>query len=207
MEYYLRRIVLEMYRLGIIKFGEFKLSCGAESPFYIDLRIAYSYPHLIRRIVELIINTFSIRRFEGIVGIATSGIALAAYIAALTGLPLGYVRNEKKEHGTESYVEGELRKRKVVVVDDVATTGKTIVKAIEKLREYGAKPVMAIVVVDREQGASRNIEMLGVSYRYLLNTSYIMRILKEENLISESLYQKILTHIELSKTTSTTLAR
>ena len=195
MDRVLEEIACSFARLGMVKVGRFKLTSGLESPYYIDLRKLYSYPHLAKRVAEEIAFRFNLRRFEGVVGIATAGIALASYIGALTGIPVGYVRSERKEHGTESVVEGVAEGRKVAIIDDVATTGGSIERAYRALKEVGAKPVAAIVIVDREQGARERIERLGMEFLYLLRASEMFEILKSRGLISESDYSRIMEYL------------
>jgi orotate phosphoribosyltransferase len=187
-------IVEVIVREGMFKVGLFKLTSGLKSPFYIDLRRLYSYPQTARMVANLLLQVVDIE-YDALAGVATAGVPLAAYMACLSGKPLGYVRPAKKQHGTGSLVEGNLEGKTVVVVDDVATTGGSLSSAIEALREYGAKPVAATVVVDREQGARKRIEGLGVKFYALLTVSELVDIATKKGLFSDNDARRILEYI------------
>jgi len=190
--------VKEFYRLGIIKFGRFRLSSGMESPYYIDLRRMYSFPDLAFSVVNELIKVIDVL-YEAVVGVATAGIPLAAYIAFIRKLPMGYVRVERKGHGLESRVEGVVEGRKVLVVDDVATTGQSMLSAAETLKSLGAEVVAAAAIVDREQGAEETLAAAGIKLYSLIKVSEMFRVLLEEGLISRELYEEIIEYTRKSK--------
>jgi len=195
----LERICIEIARLGMFRVGRFRLSSGLESPYYIDLRKLYSYPHLAKLVAEEMLNRFNLRRFEMVVGVATAGIALAAYIGSLAGVPVGYVRSERKGHGTQSVVEGVVEGRRVVIVDDVATTGSSIENAYRALVEQGARPMAAAVVVDREQGARERLERLGIEFYSLIKVRELVGLLRLRKLISDEEYAAVANYLGLER--------
>jgi len=192
-------IPIEMYRYGMIKFGRFKLASGIESPFYVDVRRLFSYPELARRVVSELISKIPLDAFDMLVGVESAGIPLAAYIACLTGKPLGYVRKEPKKHGAGNVVEGDVTGKRVAVVDDVVTTGGSLVKAIDNLLSVNAKPVMAVVIVDREQGGRELLKSRGVELYALLTTTDIFSRLYEAGLISRDVYSEVLNYLKSFK--------
>ncbi len=188
-------VCVEIAKLGMFRVGKFKLSSGLESPYYVDLRKLYSYPHLAKAVAEEMVNRFNLRRFEAVIGIATAGIALATYIGCLAGLPVGYVRRERKAHGTRSIVEGVVEGRRVVIVDDVATTGSSIESAYTALVECGAKPMAAAVVIDREQGAREKLAELGLELLSLVKISELIEVLRRRGLVAEDVYREIVEYV------------
>jgi orotate phosphoribosyltransferase len=188
-----------MYKYGMIKFGKFKLTSGIESPYYIDVRKLYSYPELARRVVSELIAKIPLDAFEVLAGVESAGIPLAAYISCLTGKPLAYVRKEPKKHGTGNVVEGEVTNRRVAIVDDVVTTGSSLIKAIDNLLNVNAKPVMAVVIVDREQGGKKLLESRGIKLYALLTTTEIFTILFNNGIISRETYDSVLNYIKSFK--------
>ncbi len=194
MQLELAEIVEVIVREGMFKVGSFKLTSGLESPFYIDLRRLYSYPQTARMVASLLLQLVD-TEYDALAGVATAGIPLATYMACLSGKPLGYVRLARKQHGTESLVEGGLEGKTVVVVDDVATTGASLSLAIEALKRHGAKPVAAVVVVDREQGARRRIEGLGVKFYALMNVSVLVDVATRMGFLSVDDARRILEYI------------
>jgi len=188
-------IPLEIYKHGMIKLGKFKLTSGIESPFYIDVRRLFSYPELARRVVSELVARLPLDAFDMLVGVESAGIPLAAYMACLTGKPLGYVRKEPKRHGIGNVVEGDIVGRRVAVVDDVVTTGGSLIKAVGNLIAAGAKPVLAIVVIDREQGGRELLKSRGVELYSLLTATEVFTSLYRAGVISREVYEEILEYL------------
>jgi orotate phosphoribosyltransferase len=186
---------VELYKLGMIKIGEFTLSSGLKSPFYIDLRRLYNYPTLARRIAQELLGKISEDLYDVIVGVETAGIPLATYMSCLSNKPLAYVRKERKGHGTKSAVEGDVRGRRVLVVDDVATTGSSLHRAILNIKEAGGIPVLAAVVVDREQGARELLKIHGVELVSLITATEMFRELYLKGYINVETYLNIVNYI------------
>ena len=159
---------------AVVRFGEFRLSSGEYSPYYLDLRVVPSRPRLFKWVVTLMRGL--VEGVDAVVGVATGGLPYAAALAYELGIPMGYVRREAKHHGTSRIVEGEVSGR-VAVVDDVATTGESLAVAIEAVRAVGAEPVKAVVVVDREQCASRRLAQLGVTLERLFTARQLLEAL------------------------------
>jgi orotate phosphoribosyltransferase len=118
----------------------FTWASGLKSPIYCDNRITLSYPNIrtyIRQeLAKLVSQNFP--KPDAIVGVATGGIAQGALVAQDLGLPFAYVRSEAKSHGMKNLVEGHLEKgQNVVVVEDLVSTGKSSLSAVEALREAG----------------------------------------------------------------------
>ncbi|OYT48031.1 MAG: orotate phosphoribosyltransferase [Desulfurococcales archaeon ex4484_42] len=183
--------VKEFYRVGIIRFGKFKLSSGIESPYYIDLRRLYSFPDLAFKVINELIKIINVK-YDAVAGVATGGIPLAAYIAFTKRIPLGYVRVERKSHGMESKVEGVLEGRKVLIVDDVATTGQSLLTSAKALKALNASVVAAAAVVDREQGARGVLASEGIKLYTLITVTEIFNVLLKEGLIDNATYREVM---------------
>ncbi len=127
-------LAISLYRIGAIKFGRFKLTSGIESPIYIDLRLAITHPSIYRQLVKSMADLLSGFNIDAVAGIETAGIPWASMVAYELGKGMIYVRKEAKEHGTARLVEGDLRQgMRVAVIDDVVTTGGSIIRAIRLL--------------------------------------------------------------------------
>mgnify|MGYP002336032403 FL=1 len=112
------------------------------SPVYCDNRVTLSFPHIRKYITQCLSDVIRQRYSEAgaIAGVATAGIPQGALIAAELDLPFAYVRSEAKKHGLKNNIEGRLEKgSSVVVVEDLISTGKSSLKAVEDLREAGIK--------------------------------------------------------------------
>ncbi|HIP64964.1 MAG TPA: orotate phosphoribosyltransferase [Pyrodictium sp.] len=185
----LTKILLETKAL---QFGEFILSSGAKSSIYIDLRMVISKPNYFRLILAFLASKLAplYGEIDGVVGVATAGIPWATGLALYLGLPLAYVRPEPKKHGMGKQVEGCVEGLRLVVVDDVATTGSSLAKSIEALRLAGGQPRYALVVVDRMQGARERLARLGVQLLSVANLPEILDYLEENRLVDLELIRR-----------------
>lgn len=149
----------------------FTLASGKKSNLYFDLRGLSSHADLFNRVVYEL--SYLMSPYANIMGVATAGIPLATSLATFLHKPFGYVRSESKDHGTKSLVEGGLNKyTPLVVVDDVVSTGGSLIKAIHTLREQGYVVERAICVVDRGMGGSEALNAIGVDLKSLIKLSH-----------------------------------
>ncbi len=161
----------EAVLLGALRLGSFKLSSGTVSPVYLDARSLLQSPRAYRLVAAGLTELMyrmedKYGGFDAIVGVATGGVPWATMLAYVSGKPLGYARPRRKQHGLGRTVEGA-RTGRVLLVDDVATTGGSLAAAAEAVREHGGRPVAAAVIVDREQGARELLAEHGVKLHSL----------------------------------------
>lgn len=182
----------KLFEEGCIKFGEFKLTSGITSPIYIDLRVLPSKPDLFKWIVDLLIKEASKLRFDAVCGIETASIPLASVIGYVLEKPMIYVRKEAKSHGLKRLIEGSYAEGwRILLVDDVATTGGSLLRAVRALRDSDLMVEEAIVVIDRGQGASKRLSSEGVELRSLAKLIQLVDSLRQLGLISESTYRNV----------------
>jgi len=192
----LEKLAIELFKKKCILFGKFILTSGLESPYYIDLRSAPSHPKLFKLMIKAYHEILKGLNFNIIAGVATAGLPIASVLSYKMGKPLVYVRKEAKEHGTSRIVEGHFRKGMIaVVIDDVTSTGGSILRAVESLRNHGLKVYDAVVLVDREQGAYERLENVNVKLHYTFKVSKLAEILYREGLLSHDKYQKIVEYV------------
>ena len=185
-----------LYQKGIIKFGDFTLASGKKSSYYVDLRLVPSYPLEFRKMVKYLENEISqdigLDNFESIVSVPTGGLVIASALAIETVKPLIYVRSKPKDYGTSKSVEGKIHDgMQVVMIDDVATTGGSVVNAIKSLKEVNIPVKDAYVIVNRMEGVDEALLELGVKMHSLLNILQITEALFEQNLIDETILEKV----------------
>ena len=185
-----------MHDKGIIKFGEFTLASGKKSSYYVDLRLVPSYPHEFRKMVKYleneIVQNIGLNNFDSIVSVPTGGLVIASALAIETVKPLIYVRSKPKDYGTSKSVEGKIHDgMTVVMIDDVATTGGSVVNAIKSLNEVNISVKDTYVIVNRMEGAAEALSELGISMHSILDILHITEALYEQNLVDENILKKV----------------
>ncbi len=185
-----------LFKNDIIKFGDFTLASGKKSSYYVDLRLVPSYPHEFRKMVKYleneIIQDIGLDKFDSIVSVPTGGLVIASALAIEAVKPLIYVRSKPKDYGTSKSVEGKINDgMKVVMIDDVATTGGSVVNAIKSLKEVNVIIKDAYVIVNRMEGANEALSELGVQMHSVLDILQITKILYEQNLIQQDILEKV----------------
>lgn len=155
-----------------VRFGEFELSHGGTSSYYVDKYLFETNPDCLRLIAE----AFSERVGDAtLAGVALGAVPLVAATSTVNGNDYVIVRKKAKEYGTANRVEGRLAEgQNVVVLEDIATTGQSAVDAVEALRAAGAVVERVLVVVDREEGARANLADAGVELESLLTASALL---------------------------------
>ena len=166
-----------LLKTGSLRFGTFKLASGILSPYYIDMRLIPSEPEAFRRVIgfyTMVLGVTLAKRAQRLAGIPTAGIAYAAVLAFNLSKPFLYVRKEEKEHGRGRRIEGILQPgERVLVLDDVITTGKNIVEAVEAIRSEGGVVEDTLVLLDRQQGGRANLEKAGVKLHAFATMTHI----------------------------------
>jgi len=185
-----------LHKNDIIKFGDFTLASGKKSSYYVDLRLVPSYPHEFRKMVKYLENEITqeigLDKFDSIVSVPTGGLVIASALAIETIKPLIYVRSKPKDYGTSKSVEGKIHDgMKVVMIDDVATTGGSVVNAIKSLKEANISIKDAYVIVNRMEGADNALLELGVKMHSILNILQIAETLYEQNLIDATVLERV----------------
>lgn len=155
-----------------VRFGEFELSHGGTSEYYVDKYLFETDPDCLR----LIARAFADRLDdETLAGVALGAVPLVAVTSVETGLPYVIARKKAKEYGTANRIEGRLPEgEEVVVLEDIATTGTSAADAVEALRDAGAVVNRAIVVVDRQEGGAETLAEHDVELEALVTAEELL---------------------------------
>ena len=169
-----RDLIAALRAADAVKFGEFELSHGGTSDYYVDKYLFETDPEALRLVSE----AFAARLADTdakLAGVALGAVPLVAVTAAEMGRPYVIARKSAKEYGTGNRIEGRLDEDEaVVVLEDIATTGQSAVDAVEALREAGATVDRVLVVVDREEGAAELLAEHGVELESLLTATELL---------------------------------
>jgi len=185
-----------LHQKEIIKFGDFTLASGKKSSYYVDLRLVPSYPHqfriMIKNLQNNIAETIGLNSFDSLVSVPTGGLVIASALAIETVKPLIYVRNKPKDYGTSKSIEGQIHEgMKVVMIDDVVTTGGSVVNAIKSLKDANITIKDAYVIINRMEGADEALKELGVRLHSITNIMQITQSLHEQKFIDDDILEKV----------------
>lgn len=180
--------LLEIEAVSLQPDNPFTWSSGMKSPIYCDNRLTLSYPAIRRKVAEglksLIVEHFP--DAEIIAGTATAGIPHAAWVSELLDLPMSYVRSKAKGHGKGNQIEGKVTQgQKVVVVEDLISTGGSVIEAVEALREAGCEVlgVVSIFTYGLEKGAQQ-LKSAKITAYSLTDFTTLATIAEEKGLIT-----------------------
>ena len=190
-----------LHKIDALKFGVFKLTSGKASPYYVDLRVVPSFPDAYREIcnfyAEYITSQVGTENFDRIAGIPLAGIPFASQIAYNLEKPFLYVRKDIRHHGRQRRVEGILVSGdRVLLVDDLVTTGLNLKKAAEAIRAEGGVVKEAVALLDREEGGKEKLEKIGIKVHTLLRMSEVAKTLHEIGAIDKESLKTILKQIK-----------
>lgn len=159
----------------VVKYGKFTLSSGRESSYYVDMKRAITDPTILNKIAELITEKIAEEKIDKVAGPALGAIPIVTAVSLESTIPMLMIRKSKKDYGTSELIEGDLEEEDlVVVVEDVTTTGNSLIKAIQAVSSNGGQVKRAFVVVDREEGAVENLKNEGIDLEPLVTVKDFM---------------------------------
>jgi len=193
---FVKEFAIFLHQNDIIKFGDFTLASGKKSSYYIDLRLVASFPHIFRKMIKnlqkLVSEKTGLDNFDSLVAVPTGGLVIGSALAIETVKPLIYVRDKPKDYGTTKSIEGKIFSgMKVVLIDDVITTGNSVINAIKQLKDAGLSISDVYVIINRLEGANNTLELEKVNLYQLTDVLEITTILFQEKLVSKEILDKI----------------
>lgn len=185
-------LILELYDIGAIKFGDFKLKNGIPSPIYLDLRLIISYPKLLRQLSHLIFNLIQSKSFDLVCGIPYAALPIATCLSLEHQFPMIIRRKEVKDYGTRKIIEGVYKPHQTcLVIEDVMTTGASILETIETLQNEQLMVKDICVVIDRQQGGHIRLMQKGYHLHTLFTMTEILEVLNECNKITHQMLNQV----------------
>lgn len=193
-----REIAANLLEIGAVHLKPsepFTWSSGIKSPIYCDNRLTLSYPELRKEIAKglagLIQTEFT--GCEMVAGTATAGIPHAAWVSDILNLPMCYVRSKPKGHGRGNQIEGAVKPgQKVVVVEDLISTGGSVITAVEALREAGCEVLGTVAIFTYELARGyKQLEEANIKAHALSDYSTLIDVALEKGLVSETELEKL----------------
>ncbi len=190
-----------LYRIGALQFGTFRLTSGKMSPYYIDFRVVPSFPDAFHRICEICVEAIESdigkSSFSRVAGVPTAGMPFASVVAYNLNKPLLYARVTSRVHGRERKVEGQLFSGdKILLLDDLITSGKSLLRTAEAVRAEGGVINEAMVLIDREEGGKEALSENRIKLHCLLKVSEAAESLNQVGAITDIEYQTIMKQIK-----------
>lgn len=192
----LEQLMISLIDYDIVKFGQFRLKSGAVSPVYIDLRSIISYPNLLESVALKYISLIKKKNleFDRIVGVAYGALGTAFYLANAFKKPFLLVKKEDdKQYGINNhgfvghYNKGE----KVLLIEDIATTGGSALRAAEKLRAQGLEVTDVVVLLDRQAGAYNNFAEKNIRMHAVATMSEMIDVLHNAEKLTDDMHQTV----------------
>jgi len=170
-----QELIAALKACGAVRYGNFTLTSGKKTKYYIDIKKASTDPKTLKLIARQAAIKIGDMDVSTVAGIELGSVPLATAVSMETELPLLIVRKATKGYGTKSRFVGDIKpKDKIVMLEDVTTTGGSVRDAVKIVREAGASVKHIISVVDREEGAKENMREAGAELFPLLSVSDLL---------------------------------
>ena len=177
----LESLVLMLHDIGAVRFGQFELHSGRTSPIYLDLRLLASFPDALRQAAAAYRHQLGVLTFDLIAATPLAGLPIGTAICLDMNLPLIYPRKKMKAYGMGKQIEGQWQVgQTAVVVDDLITSGDSLLKGITFLKAAGVRVIEAVVLVDREQGGRAALQEQGYHLHSVLTISQLLAVLESK---------------------------
>lgn len=181
----LESLVLTLFDIKAVRFGRFELHSGKISPIYIDLRLLASYPDALRQAAATYRQILQDQPFDLLAATPLAGLPIGTAISLDMNMPLIYPRQTAKSYGTGKQIEGHWNVgQTAIVIDDLITTGDSLLKGIAFLKAAGIQVQSAVVLIDREQGGKKTLHEQGYTLHSAMTLSQMLAILESKDRIT-----------------------
>ncbi|KAG7302985.1 hypothetical protein JYU34_012991 [Plutella xylostella] len=189
----LENLAVKLFEINAVKFGEFVMKSGLTTPVYFDLRVIVSYPEVLDLISSLLYE-FSVKSSscDHLCGVPYTALPIATLLSVLAKKPMLMRRKEAKAYGTKKLIEGHFKAgQTVLIVEDVVTSGGSVLETVNDIRKEGLVAEEAVVIVDRQQGGVKNLEANNVHVKSLFTISSLLEIFVKHGKVTKETAEKV----------------
>ena len=197
-----QQLINKLFDIGGIKFGNFTLKSGIQSPIYIDLRVTISYPEVLQTIADAMWNQIRNLDFDLICGVPYTALPIATAMTLKYNKPMLMRRKEVKNHGTRRAIEGSfIPGQRCIIVDDLVTNGTSVFETVAPLEQEGLEVTDIVVLLDREQGGKQHISDRGYTLHTVMTITELIKQLEQSGRIDPERGAKTLEFINNTNAT------
>lgn len=194
----IEELALTLYDIGAVQLGKFKLHSGRTSRIYLDLRLLVSYPFALRQATIAYRHLLEILSFDLLAAPPLAGLPIGTALCLEMDVPLIYPRKTSKSYGTGKSIEGTWQVgQTAVVIDDVITSGDSILHAIVSLKTAGLLVEHAVVLIDREQGGVQTMEDNGYKVHTAMTVTQLLNVLEAHDKITDKQREKVIKSLKV----------
>jgi uridine monophosphate synthetase len=185
-------VIVSLNEIGAVRFGEFKLHSGRISPIYLDMRLLASYPAVLRQVAAIYAAILQKLEFDLLAAMPLAGLPIGTAVSLQMGRPLVYPRQALKAYGTGKQIEGTWSAgQRVVAIDDLITSGDSLLQGIAVLEDGGLQVSEAIVLIDRQQGGRETMSDQGYTLHSAITLDQILVTLEQAGRITAQQYTQV----------------
>ena len=189
----LASLALALFDIGAVQLGRFKLHSGRTSRIYLDLRVLVSFPEALRQATAAYRTILDKLSFDLLAATPLAGLPIGTALCLDMDVPLIYPRKTAKSYGTGKSIEGRWQVgQTAAVVDDLVTSGDSILQAIIPLKASGIQVKDAVVLVDREQGGVETLRQQGYNLHAIMTLGYLLAVLEDQGRITAKEHARVL---------------
>ena len=196
-------LILRLHEIEAVKFGEFKLKSGLISPIYVDLRVIVSYPDVLSSVAACMWDVLKSNgaEFDNMCGVPYTALPIATCMSLNNDCPMLMRRKEVKDYGTKKAIEGAfIAGQTCLVVEDLVTSGASVMETVEPLHEVGLKVKDVVVLIDREQGGEARLKSHDLRLHAVLPLSRVLVTLEKHGKMTADLVNTVKAFIAANQT-------
>ncbi|XP_046751243.1 uridine 5'-monophosphate synthase-like [Diprion similis] len=194
----LEDLAVELFEINAVKFGSFVTKAGLQTPVYFDLRVIISHPRLMKSVSSLLWTLVEKgKNISQICGVPYTALPIATLVSVEENIPMLIRRKEAKTYGTKKLIEGQFKAgENCVIIEDVVTTGSSVLETAKDLTDEGLKVEEAIVILDRQQGGSQNLKAKGIQMKSLYTLNSLMQHLLNAGKVTPANVEDVKNYLE-----------